>query len=166
MPTRKHAVKFEAVALSAAEPGWYVLVTLPHGEHVTLNRFKTETMARDWIVDRAAGWLKRYRGGRYAEFFRESGGQRKVEEAHMTITGDQIKAARKLLGWSRTKLASRSGLTDSTLAVFEAGTRNPPLLDTSLVRSILEAAGVEFTNGDGPGARMKASIAQTADRNP
>ena len=78
MPTHAHAVKFEAVAISAAEPGWFVRVTLPHGEHVTLNRFETEVGARGWIADHAAAWLKRYRGGRYAGSFFESGGLRKV----------------------------------------------------------------------------------------
>ena len=65
MPTRKRKVKFEAVALTAAEPGWYVRVTLPHGEQVLLNQFETEVRAKDWIATSAAAWLKGYRGGRY-----------------------------------------------------------------------------------------------------
>ena len=59
-------VKFEPVELKTARPGWYVRVTLPHGEQIQMNEFKTETQAKDWIANKAAAWLKKYRGGRYA----------------------------------------------------------------------------------------------------
>jgi hypothetical protein len=66
MPQRKRIVKFEPIELKAAEPGWFVRVTLPHGEQIHINEFRTETEAKDWIADKAAAWLKKYRGGRYA----------------------------------------------------------------------------------------------------
>jgi hypothetical protein len=66
VPTHERKVKFEAIALTAAEPGWYVRITLPHGEQVLINEFKTEAAARIWIATAAAAWLKKYRGGRYA----------------------------------------------------------------------------------------------------
>jgi hypothetical protein len=65
MRRRKPKVKFEPVLLNAAEPGWYVRVTLPHGEQIQANAFETEARARDWIANKAADWLKKYRGGRY-----------------------------------------------------------------------------------------------------
>jgi transcriptional regulator with XRE-family HTH domain len=37
------------------------------------------------------------------------------------ITGEQVKAARKLLSWSLVRLASKSGLSDTTIAKFERG---------------------------------------------
>jgi hypothetical protein len=60
-------VKLEPVELKAAEPGGYVPVTLPHGEDIQMNEFKTEPEARNWIVGKSAAWLKKYGGGRYAE---------------------------------------------------------------------------------------------------
>ena len=40
-------VKFEPVELKTARPGWYVRVTLPHGEQIQMNQFKTETEGKD-----------------------------------------------------------------------------------------------------------------------
>jgi hypothetical protein len=65
MPRLKPKAKFEPLELKA-EPGWCVSVTLPHGERIQVGRFQTEAKARDWIADKAADWLKNYRGGRYA----------------------------------------------------------------------------------------------------
>ena len=59
------SVRFEAVKLSAAEPGWFVRITLPHGEQIHISDFNAETEARNWIADKSEAWLKKYRGGRY-----------------------------------------------------------------------------------------------------
>ena len=59
------SVRFEAVKLSAAEPGWFVRITLPHGEQIHINNFNEVTEARNWIADKSEAWLKKYRGGRY-----------------------------------------------------------------------------------------------------
>jgi hypothetical protein len=66
MSRRKRTVKFEPAELKAAQPGWRVRITLPHGEQVLLNEFKTETETKNWIADKSGVWLKKYRGGRYA----------------------------------------------------------------------------------------------------
>jgi ribosome-binding protein aMBF1 (putative translation factor) len=42
-------------------------------------------------------------------------------EGPQMITGEQVKAARKLLGWSQARLSSKSGFGDSTIAKFERG---------------------------------------------
>ena len=41
-----------------AEPGWYVRITLPHGEQIHIDEFVTETEARSWINDKSVSWLK------------------------------------------------------------------------------------------------------------
>jgi NAD(P)H-flavin reductase len=64
MVRSKPQTKFEPVQLKA-EPGWYVRITLPHGEQIQMSGFETEARARDWIATKAADWLKNYRGGRY-----------------------------------------------------------------------------------------------------
>ena len=60
----KPQTKFEPVQMKA-EPGWYVRITLPHGEQIHINEFITEAEALTWIEDKSTSWLKKYRGGRY-----------------------------------------------------------------------------------------------------
>jgi hypothetical protein len=66
LTTPERKVKFEAVDLQAAEPGWYVRATLQHGEQILVKSFETEAEAKDWIAKSAEAWVKKYRGGRYA----------------------------------------------------------------------------------------------------
>ena len=64
-----------------------------------------------------------------------------------------------MLDWSREQLAAASGIATRTLLRFEANegeTRQSTLI---AIRAALEAAGVEFTNGDAPGVRLKAQTA-------
>ena len=65
MAPSKQRAKFAPVQLKA-EPGWYVRITLPHGEDIHIDEFKTEAEARAWIVDKSPAWLRKYRGGKYA----------------------------------------------------------------------------------------------------
>jgi hypothetical protein len=65
MGAHKHKTKFEPVQMKA-ERGWYVRITLPHGEQIHIDEFISEAEARAWIDDKSAAWLKKYRGGRYA----------------------------------------------------------------------------------------------------
>jgi transcriptional regulator with XRE-family HTH domain len=70
------------------------------------------------------------------------------------ITGEQVKAARELLGWSLPRLASRAAVSDATIRKWESGGHRPA--NTVSIQHALEAAGVEFTNGNKPGVRPKA----------
>jgi transcriptional regulator with XRE-family HTH domain len=71
------------------------------------------------------------------------------------ITPAQGRAARALVNWSRDRLAKESGVPSRTIADFELA--NTSARDTTLaaICSALEAAGVEFTNGDAPGVRLR-----------
>jgi transcriptional regulator with XRE-family HTH domain len=73
------------------------------------------------------------------------------------ITGRQIAAARTLLGMRQAELASRSAISVPTLKRMEASKGPAPGLANNLtaVRRALEGAGVEFTNGDQPGVRLR-----------
>jgi transcriptional regulator with XRE-family HTH domain len=73
----------------------------------------------------------------------------------MTISPQQSRAARGLLDWSQTELGVRANLSESTIRDFEKGRRVPAINNLTAIRSALEAAGVEFTNGDQPGVRLK-----------
>ena len=69
----------------------------------------------------------------------------------------QIKAARALLGWSQEDLATKSDVSLATVKRLEAA--DGPLggrENTGLkLRSALEKAGIEFTDGNHPGVRLR-----------
>lgn len=75
------------------------------------------------------------------------------------LTPEQMKAARELLGWSQTDVANRIGLTEWVIGFFERGERLIRARYLRRVRSIFEAAGVIFVegNGDGPAVRLGKS---------
>ncbi|MEL6207290.1 MAG: helix-turn-helix transcriptional regulator [Pseudomonadota bacterium] len=68
----------------------------------------------------------------------------------------QCRAARALIGMEQGDLATAAGVARSTLIDFEKDARTPRGATVSALRSTLEAAGVEFTNGDQPGVRMRS----------
>ena len=71
------------------------------------------------------------------------------------ITGDQIRQARKLLGWHRGQIAIRArGITGNTVGKAEGAFPGKPPSSEQLaeIRAVLEAAGVEFTDGVRRGA--------------
>jgi len=59
-----------------------------------------------------------------------------------------------LLDWSQAELAARSNLSESTIRDFEKGRRIPSINNLAAIRRALEAAGVEFIDGDQPGVRL------------
>ena len=80
------------------------------------------------------------------------------------MTPDQVKAARKLLGWSRVKLGALSDTSTTMVIVFEktgrvvplnSSSRTVPVDPVAAIRATLDEAGVEFTNGDAPGVRLR-----------
>jgi len=75
------------------------------------------------------------------------------------LTPGQIKAARKLLGWSRTKLAARADASELAIRRYENGRGIAGRLKLMTVREMLESAGVIFVeeNGEAPGVRLRKS---------
>lgn len=78
----------------------------------------------------------------------------------MTITAEQVRAARALLNLKQRDLADLSEVSVRTIAHFEAGERRPVPATLQALKRALEAAGVVFIdgNGEGPGVRLKRSI--------
>ena len=67
---------------------------------------------------------------------------------------EQLRVARALLGRSRDRLAGAAGVSPSAVANVEMG--KPHRASTlSAIRSASEDAGVQFTNGDQPSARLR-----------
>jgi transcriptional regulator with XRE-family HTH domain len=74
------------------------------------------------------------------------------------ITIEQLRAARGLLGWSQTDLATRAGLSLPTVKRLEGGFGPRVSVEArAKLQGALEAAGVEFIdeNGGGAGVRFR-----------
>jgi transcriptional regulator with XRE-family HTH domain len=72
----------------------------------------------------------------------------------MTLTAEQIKEARRLLGWSQIRLAVRASISYSTLVRYETGHRTMGHETSAAIQRAIEAAGIHF-NRKGPGVRLR-----------
>ncbi len=75
----------------------------------------------------------------------------------MALTIRQVKAARALLGWSQQQLAATSGVSWPTVKRLEVedGTLGGRADTGEKMRRALEAAGIEFTDGNEPGVKLR-----------
>jgi transcriptional regulator with XRE-family HTH domain len=73
------------------------------------------------------------------------------------LTSDQIRAARALVRWSARELAEKADLSLPTIQRLEAADGVPSTSVQTLmsIKAALEKMGVEFTNGEAPGVRLK-----------
>lgn len=70
----------------------------------------------------------------------------------------QLRMARAALGWGVRELGSNAGVTANTVTRIENGA-DAKQSTIDRLRRALEAAGVEFTNGDQPGVRLRKAAA-------
>jgi transcriptional regulator with XRE-family HTH domain len=72
------------------------------------------------------------------------------------VTIEQLRAARGLLGWSQSELASRAGLSLPTVKRLEGGF-GPRVSDDARakLRGALESAGIDFINENGGGVGVR-----------
>ena len=75
------------------------------------------------------------------------------------IIGQQIRAARALLGWEQRQLAAAAGVSVETLRRLErtVGPVSTYAATLDAIRKVLEDAGVEFIDDDAPGVRLQRS---------
>ena len=71
------------------------------------------------------------------------------------MTPAQCRAARGLLKWNQDQLASAAAVSSVTIRNFENEKSSPQRASLAMIRAALEAAGVEFTNGEQPGVRLR-----------
>jgi transcriptional regulator with XRE-family HTH domain len=71
------------------------------------------------------------------------------------MNGVQLRMARAALGWGVRELAQKAGVTANTISRIENGS-DAKQSTINRLQHALEAGGVEFTNGDRPGVRLKA----------
>ena len=76
---------------------------------------------------------------------------------HLGLTGRQLAAARTLVGLSQAQLAEEANISVSTLKRMEAcqGKVSGYLNNILAVKEALEDHGIDFTNGDSPGIRLR-----------
>src|SRR5688572_14425164 len=81
------------------------------------------------------------------------------------ITGAQIRETRRLLGWDPDQLARKAKVPRQVILFAESTRGEAPITieRAKAIRTALEAAGIEFTNGDAPGVRLKSRGPRTAD---
>ncbi|MFT3731118.1 MAG: helix-turn-helix transcriptional regulator [Hyphomicrobium sp.] len=76
------------------------------------------------------------------------------------FTGEQLRAARALLKWSRDQLADASGISAIAIKEFEGGASDPKRSTLIALRGALAKAGVVFleeTDMHGPGVAFSGS---------
>jgi transcriptional regulator with XRE-family HTH domain len=82
------------------------------------------------------------------------------------ITSELIRAARALLRWEQRQLAEASSVSLATIKRLEAK-RGILVAHASTVAALvhaLENEGIEFTNGDTPGVRVRKPSAERRKR--
>lgn len=61
-----------------------------------------------------------------------------------------------MLGLTQAELASRAGISTTGLNNIERGGSDPKASTLRAIQRALEEGGVEFTNGDQPGVKLRA----------
>jgi transcriptional regulator with XRE-family HTH domain len=83
-------------------------------------------------------------------------------ERLMSIGGAQVKEARKLLGWTLKTLEGKSGVAATLIANFEADKGRLSVLQLTVLRRVIEAGGVAFTD-EQPGVKKNAAAPTISD---
>ena len=80
------------------------------------------------------------------------------------VNGRQLRAARVLLGWDQTKLASSARVAIGTVRRMESfdGAIHSQTGTLLRVQRALEKAGIEFLDDDRPGVRLKHAQRRSA----
>ena len=73
----------------------------------------------------------------------------------MAISPAQCRAARGLIAMDQATLAEAANVSRNVIIDFEKGRRVPGRNNLAAIQRVLEKAGVEFTNGDAPGVRLR-----------
>jgi DNA-binding XRE family transcriptional regulator len=73
----------------------------------------------------------------------------------MPVTSAQIRMARAALNWTVRDLAKATGLHRNTINNIEVGRYAGDPESLRLIERVLTRAGIEFTNGEQPGVRLR-----------
>jgi len=73
---------------------------------------------------------------------------------HPKVTSAQLRMARAALAWTVRDLADRAEVHRNTITRLERGASAEPRTLKAVIET-LEGAGIQFTDGDAPGVRMR-----------
>jgi transcriptional regulator with XRE-family HTH domain len=73
----------------------------------------------------------------------------------LSVSPEQVKAARELLGWIQGDLAFEARLSQTSVSRFERGARHCGRQVIDAMQRALEAAGIEFISGDQPAVKIR-----------
>jgi hypothetical protein len=73
------------------------------------------------------------------------------------ISPSQCRGARGLLDWTQMRLSEAARVGIVTVRQFEGDGARPRPATLDVLQRALEAAGIEFTNGGGPGVRIRGA---------
>jgi transcriptional regulator with XRE-family HTH domain len=74
----------------------------------------------------------------------------------VTVTSEQVSAARKLLGWNQLRLAIEADVSEATVRRVEGAEWVPWGAHVGAITTALRDAGVEFTEGSAALLKEKA----------
>jgi transcriptional regulator with XRE-family HTH domain len=77
----------------------------------------------------------------------------------LMFSGEQLRAARALLNWSRDQLSGASGISAIAIKEFEVGSSDPKRSTLIALRTSLSKEGVVFLDGSpihGPGVAFRS----------
>jgi hypothetical protein len=85
--------------------------------------------------------------------------QRPIKSGVAVVSGAQIRAARGFLCWDQRDLAMMAGVPLFAVERIETGEKiaDPLASAMAAIQRAIEAAGIEFTDGDGPGVKLKSA---------
>lgn len=78
----------------------------------------------------------------------------------MILTAKHVVGARALLGITQAQLAEAADVTAITIKNLENNKHRPTAETLRKIREVLEARGIEFSNGEGVGVRLRNKPAQ------
>jgi predicted transcriptional regulator len=78
-----------------------------------------------------------------------------LSEAAETAQCASLSAPYALLDTNQIELAAGASVSKNVIVDFEKGRSNPTRNNLTAIQRVLEEAGVEFTNGDAPGLRLR-----------
>ena len=84
----------------------------------------------------------------------------------MIVTGEQLRGARAMARIEQADLASKAGVSVDTIKRLErtVGAISANVATMTAIVTVLQSAGVEFTNGARPGVRLKRFRLTVGDR--
>lgn len=78
-----------------------------------------------------------------------------VKQKELKFIAAHSRGARGLLDITQEQLAAAAGVDVETIRRFERGEQRPYASTLAKIRAALERRGIEFTNGDSPGVRLR-----------